>query len=111
LRTHAKGHIPTVPWRPRCARCNTVHASASSMTWFPPRSPWGLIQEDLFPSEWFILVSCVMLNCTLRKQVERVLPNFIARFPTPETLIGCEEELTSLIAPLGFKNRRAQRLT
>lgn len=77
----------------------------------PPRSPHGLIQEDLWPDRWMILVSCLMLNCTSRKQVEKVMPEFIRRWPTPESLLEADAtEISDLIAPLGFQNRRTKRL-
>lgn len=46
---------------------------------FMPRSPeHPLIQEDLLHNEWMILVVCMMLNQTQRKQVEKVLPKFMS---------------------------------
>jgi methyl-CpG-binding domain protein 4 len=77
----------------------------------PPRSPFGLLQEDIWPDHWLILVSCMLLNCTTRKQVEKVLPEFIRRWPTPQSLLAGERfdtlvELGNLIAPLGFARRR-----
>lgn len=77
----------------------------------PPRSPYGLIQEDLWPNEWKILVVCMMLNCTTRKQVEKVYPNFFSKWPTPEIFSNSNAyELTQVIRPLGFANRRAKGL-
>ena len=70
-----------------------------------------MIQEDLWPDEWKILVSCVMLNCTSRKQVEKVLPNFFNRWPDAKSLLKAQEsDVQSIIAPLGFKNRRTTLL-
>ena len=77
----------------------------------PPRSPFGLLQEDLWPNAWLIIVSCMMLNQTSRKQVERVLPEFIRRWPTPQAFMGAEpEQVAQLCKPLGFANRRTQNL-
>ncbi len=77
----------------------------------PPRSPYGLIQEDLFPDEWKCLVACLMLNCTSRKQVEKVVPDFFRLWPTPAQFLNAQKDAVSnLIAPLGFRNRRTQRL-
>lgn len=77
----------------------------------PPRSPYCLIQEDLWPNEWRILVSCVLLNRTARRQVERVLPDLFNLCPTAQDMVNCNaEQLASIIAPLGFKNRRAVSL-
>lgn len=79
--------------------------------WIPPRSPYSLIQEDLWPDEWLILVACMMLNCTTRKQVEKVLPEFRRRWPTPQAFAGSEPgEVRDLIRPLGFANRREANL-
>lgn len=76
--------------------------------WTPPRSPHGLLQEDLFPDEWLILVSCMMLNCTTRKQVEKVLPEFRRRWPGPKQFLQANvAEVVDLIRPLGFANRRS----
>lgn len=77
----------------------------------PPRSPYGLLQEDCVPDEWRVLVVCMMLNCTTRKQVEKVLPEFIKRWPGPREMLACSrEELIDVIRPLGFANRRASSL-
>lgn len=77
----------------------------------PPRSPYGLIQEDLWPDEWKILVTCMMLNCTTRKQVEKVYRTFFSAWPNPQTLLNCDEgTLINVIRPLGFANRRAKNL-
>lgn len=78
----------------------------------PPRSPYGLLQEDLVPSEWLILVSCVLLNCTTRKQVEKVLPEFIRRWPIAQAFMNADKvEVANLIRPLGFIERRTAYLT
>ena len=77
----------------------------------PPRSPWGLIQEDLWPDEWKILVSCILLNRTTRKQVEKVLPSLFSAFPDAASMSSADQDsLSQIIARLGFKNRRAKTL-
>lgn len=79
--------------------------------WIPPRSPYSLIQEDLWPDEWLILVACMMLNCTSRKQVEKALPEFRRRWPTPQAFMAANVvEVTELCRPLGFANRRTASL-
>jgi methyl-CpG-binding domain protein 4 len=70
-----------------------------------------LIQEDLYPNEWAILVSCMMLNCTSRKQVEKVLPEFLKRWPGPQQFMEAPvTEVVDLCRPLGFANRRTINL-
>jgi len=77
----------------------------------PHLSPYGLIQESLWPDEWKCLVACLMLNCTTRRQVEKVIPEFFRRWPSPVQFLSAKkEEVTELIRPLGFQNRRATRL-
>lgn len=77
----------------------------------PPVSPYGLIQETLWPDEWLILVTGTMLNCTTRKQVERVLPDFRCRWPTPQVFVTASyDDVFELIKPLGFGNRRTGNL-
>jgi len=52
-----------------------------------------------------------MLNCTARRQVEKVLPDFFRRWNDPQTFLSAKkEEVSCLISSLGFKNRRTDRL-
>lgn len=81
----------------------------------PPRSPFGLIQEDLWSSspdsEWLILVSCVLLNCTTRKQVDKVIPEFMKRWPSPDEFLSSDrDDVAEVIRSLGFVNRRVRVL-
>jgi methyl-CpG-binding domain protein 4 len=79
--------------------------------WIPPRSPFGLIQEDMWPNEWMILVCCMMLNCTTRKQAEKVIPAFQSKFPIPESLLQADRsQIVTLISPLGFGNKRTDNV-
>lgn len=79
--------------------------------WKPPKSPIGLIQEDLWPDEWRILVSCLMLNLTTRKQVDSVIHRFFDRWPSPESLDAAElNELRDMIKPLGMWRKRSETL-
>jgi methyl-CpG-binding domain protein 4 len=77
----------------------------------PPRSPFGLIQEDLWPDEWMILISCMMLNQTSRKQVERVLPEFQRRWSTPLAFLQADPlEVANVCRSLGFATRRTDNM-
>lgn len=88
-----------------------VYNGGMKKGWLPPRSAWGLIQEDLVPNEWLILVSCIMLNQTTRKQVEKVLPEFMKRWSSPEEFVNANpDDVSSVIKPLGFGNRRLSAL-
>lgn len=77
----------------------------------PPVSPYGLIQETLWPNEWKILVACILLNCTTRKSMEKVLPKLFETYPDASAMSNADmATLTNIIAPLGFKNRRGTNL-
>lgn len=79
--------------------------------WLPPVSPHGLIQEQIWPDEWMLLVVCVLLNQTQRKQVERVLPRFVELWPTPQAFLQASvADVVAVIKPLGFSNRRSKNL-
>lgn len=81
------------------------------MNWRPPRSPWSLIQEDIYPNEWRCLVVCILLNCTTRKQIEKILPEFFHRWPTAKNIVEVSsKDIEDLISCLGFGKRRTQRL-
>lgn len=74
----------------------------------PPASPYCLIQETLWPNEWKILVACVLLNRTSRKSVEKVIKSLFEMWPAAEAMSNADvSSLSSVVAPLGFKNRRA----
>jgi methyl-CpG-binding domain protein 4 len=81
------------------------------INWTPPKSPHGLIQEDLWPNEWKILVSCLLLNLTTRKQVDKVIDDLFVMYPTPQALADAQEEdLHDLLRSLGMWRKRAKTL-
>ena len=52
-----------------------------------------------------------MLNQTSRKQVKKVLPEFLNQWDTPEKLLNAvEDNIKSVISPLGMTNVRSKRL-
>lgn len=76
-----------------------------------PNSPYLLLQEIYREHPWRMLVCCIMLNCTSRKQVDQVRDEFFRRYPDSlEAESADPAEMAELIAPLGFKNRRTQTI-
>ena len=66
------------------------------MGWVPPK--YGLVQEKYWPDGWKILVCCLCLNLTTRKQMESVVEEMFKRWPTAASLSQAnEEELQELI--------------
>jgi methyl-CpG-binding domain protein 4 len=79
--------------------------------WCPPKSPHGLLQESLWPDEWKILMSCLMLNQTTRKQVDKVVWQFFDKWPDPQSFMKSKhEDVSDLLRPLGFYNRRPKAM-
>ena len=79
--------------------------------WRPPRSPIGMLQEDLWPDEWKILVACLLHNQTSRKQVDKVYEELFSRYPTPASMKDADvSDLQDLIKPLGMWKRRTETL-
>ncbi len=77
----------------------------------PSVSPLNLLQELYRDNPWKMLVCCLFLNQTTRKQVDKIRETFFLRYPTPKCLLEhSDEEIENLIQPLGFKKVRTKRL-
>lgn len=75
------------------------------------KSPYNLLQEIYNEHPWRMLVCCIMLNCTTRKQVDQVRELFFEKYPDPESVILEDiNTLAEFISILGFKHRRAETL-
>lgn len=74
-------------------------------------SPFELLQEIYYDDPWKSQVCCILLNCTRRVQVDRVRSDLFAKYPTAIALSQADpQELSELLRPLGFYNRRAKSL-
>lgn len=70
-----------------------------------------LFQERLKDRPFWMLVACSLVNLTTFDQAEPALELLMARY-TPETLAAAhEEDLHSVLRPLGLWRRRARTLT
>lgn len=69
-----------------------------------------MVQEQI-NNEWEHMVGVIMLNQTGRKPVKYVLPRFLQKFPTPESLLASTpEEVIDVIKPLGMYQVREKRI-
>ena len=69
-----------------------------------------MVQQQI-DGPWQHMVGVIMLNLTGRKQVKKVLPNFLSRWPNPESLLhATSRQIEKVIEPLGMKKVRAERL-
>ena len=70
-----------------------------------------LLQEIYQDKPWQMLVCCILLNLTHRRQVDKVRDELFEKWPTPEKMMEADEkELSTLLKPLGFYNKRAKTL-
>ena len=49
--------------------------------WTPPKSPYNLIQEQLWKDPWKIFVACIFCNLTKRVQSEPFMWEFFSKYP------------------------------
>ena len=70
------------------------------------------ILQEIYQSDgWKMLVCCIMLNLTNRKQVDKVRHELFKKYPTAKDLsVADYEELSELLTPLGMQYRRAATL-
>ena len=82
--------------------------------WTPPmlaQREDPMIQEYYFPDRWKMLVCCLMLNLTNRKQVDPIINGFFERWPSAEATSKAEElEMKDYLKSLGFYNKRAKTI-
>ena len=74
-------------------------------------SPFMLLQEIYREDPWKMLVCCIFLNQTSRKQVDQIRDEFFSMYPDPNSAIEANhEEMAEIIRILGFKNMRTRRI-
>lgn len=70
-----------------------------------------LMVQQQIDGPWQHMVGVIMLNLTGRKQVKKVLPKFLSRWPNPQSLLhATSRQIEDVIEPLGMKRVRAERL-
>ena len=70
-----------------------------------------LLQEIYQDDGWKMLVCCMLVNLTNRKQVDTVRDKLFNKYPTPKDMMRAKHsDLVDIIKPLGLYNTRAERL-
>lgn len=74
-------------------------------------SPFQLLQEIYHADPWKSQVCCILLNCTRRIQVDRIRDALFTKYPSAVAMSQADAaELSEILRPLGFYNRRAKSL-
>jgi endonuclease III len=74
-------------------------------------SPYELLQEIYHDDPWKSQVCCILLNCTRRKQVDRIREELFNTYRDAAELSNADPiQLAEVIRPLGFYNRRSRSL-
>jgi methyl-CpG-binding domain protein 4 len=70
-----------------------------------------MIQEIYKEDPWKMLVCCIFLNMTTRDQLDKIRVEFFERYPDAISIVESDyDELSNMIEPLGFKNKRTETL-
>lgn len=86
-------------------------SDASKLRWIPPRSPYSLIQEDLFDKPWQLLIATIFLTKVSAKKALPQIHKFLKRWPRPEDLLlANEEDLYEYMKPLGLTVTRSHAI-
>ncbi len=73
-----------------------------------PLSPIGMLQEEMWPDVWKILVVSILHNQTSRKQVDKVYEDLFKKYPSAESMASADKEsVADIVKPLGLYNRRS----
>ncbi|XP_025209005.1 methyl-CpG-binding domain protein 4-like [Melanaphis sacchari] len=79
--------------------------------WIPPRSPYALIQEDLFHNPWQLLIATIFLTKVTAKLAIPKIHEFLLKWPTPEDVINANpQDLLCSVENLGLENTRVKTI-
>lgn len=74
-------------------------------------NPLDLLELKYIPDVWKVLVSCILLNKTRRSQVDLMIDELFARWPTAYHMsLASQADLTKMLGPLGLHNQRSRTL-
>jgi methyl-CpG-binding domain protein 4 len=70
-----------------------------------------IIQETLKREPWKMLVACILLNLTNRRQVDQIIDRLFERFGFPSSMaMADEKEIAAIIKPCGMQHKKARCL-
>ena len=77
----------------------------------PPRSPYDLIQEQIYADPWRVFVACIFCNLTQRRKSEPIMWKFWELYPDAHHAEKAQfNDVYELVKDLGLGKRRAETL-
>jgi len=97
-------HAGSPPW-------SSFSRPSRIIAWRPPHSPFGLLEELFWDRPWVLLLCCVLLNQTSRRQVDPVLTRLLERYPDAQALsVASPADLEGILRPLGLHRQRSRTI-
>lgn len=75
-----------------------------------PEHKYDLLECHFMPDQWKVLVVCILLNRTTRRQVERIIYGFFREFRDHEELLSKKSLIQFKLYSLGMATRRTETL-
>jgi methyl-CpG-binding domain protein 4 len=77
----------------------------------PTRYDCKILQTGMQGDPWRVVLACMLLQQTTRRQAEKGLQNLLHEFPTPLALASGDLDLVAqCVRPCGLQNKRARML-
>lgn len=79
--------------------------------WVPPKSPFNLIQETLYPDPWKLLIATIFLNKARGSVAFPILWEFFQAYPSAQSVRDKDaDNIAKMLLPLGLNNARAKKI-
>ena len=94
-----------------CNKKQFLQPVTKKIQWVPPKSPYNLIQETLYPEPWKLLVATIFLNKSRGSVALPILWQFFQTYPSAESVCKADvDDMAKLLLPLGLNNSRARKI-
>ncbi|PIK43963.1 putative methyl-CpG-binding domain protein 4 [Apostichopus japonicus] len=90
---------------------SSLQSKVKGEKWTPPKSPYNLVQENLFHDPWKLLVATIFLNKTTGVKAIPILWQFLDKYPSPEVTQRADwKPIADMIWTLGLHEKRAKMI-
>ena len=72
------------------SKMKQLRGKHTEQLYIPPKSPYGLIQEELYENPWKLLIACLFLNRTTGKLAIPFIWKFFELWPDPEATMNAD---------------------